>query len=510
MQPERVVEIRQGRSSLGTGYIIAPRHVLTARHVFEPKSKGSRCQIWPLGAVGDDARPLSERLRPAKRKARLDWSSSTKDFAVLAIEGEGFTGIPNSTVPFGCADDDGKPYLYLSAGLPEASGDQERRIEGSMNWARPELRFDINIGNGVPQDVAAWAGFSGAAVFSGGLLVAVIRTVDEKWGGEVLEATPVEFLLEDRDFERYCNVAGLTRPTKLSVARYNVPLLDSVSAQLHLINRNDQAEQIRTLITATDDNRPTEPKICVISGVDEDEHRHLIRRLASEPAIMRRLGKNALPERVIPELFWPSEWSIDPAVQLRDKLAAGLLQIIGSSNAVGAATTDPVEWRKLFELDTATRGFWIMLRRAQAGPGHAALLQSWLKLWSQLGKGRLVVLFLCIAWDDPPPPLPSPIPSFLRRAPALPDPELAGVVEATITDGWTAPVEPLTEIMPRHVGPWLDQIRPLCRHAAPEQLDGLRSLLLHFIENGKRLRTIDRQLGALRLQFETVAQGGVS
>jgi hypothetical protein len=59
----------------------------------------------------------------------------------------------------------------------------------------------------------------------------------------------------------------------------------------------------------------------------------------------------------------------------------------------------------------------------------------------------------------------------------------------------------------------LEQIRPLCRQGAPEQIDGLRSLLLHFIEDGKRLRPIDRQLGALRQQFETkgdVAQGGAN
>jgi hypothetical protein len=286
-----------------------------------------------------------------------------------------------------------------------------------------------------------------------------------------------------------------------------VQLFDWISAQLHLINREHQADKIHAMITAVDEKH-TAPLVFEISGVDEDEHRHLIKRLASDPGIRRKLGKNALPERVIPELFWPSEWSIDPAAQLRDRLAAGLLQIIGSPNQVDAGTaTDPVEWRKLFEHDTATRAFWIMLRRAQAGPGHAALLQNWLKLWSQLGKGRLVVLFLCISWDYPPPPLPSPIPSFLRRAPSLPDPELEGVVEAMTTDGRTAHVEPLDVIIPTHIGKWLDQIRPLRHQGAPEQLDGLRSLLLHFIEDGKRLRPIDRQLGTLRQQFET--QGGL-
>jgi hypothetical protein len=376
-----------------------------------------------------------------------------------------------------------------------------------MSWVRPDLRFDINISNAAPEDYATWGGFSGAAIFSGGLLVAVVCEVDKAWRGEVLEATPVQFLLEDARFETYCRKARLPRPIELQIARYNVPLLDWISAQVHLINRH-QSDEIEALIKAVDAKR-TAPLVFVISGVDEDEHRHLIKRLATEPAIRQRLGKNTSPERVIPELFWPSEWKIDPAVQLRDKLAAGLLQVIGSSDAASAAT-DPVEWRRLFEHETATRGFWIMLRRAQAGPGHTALLQSWLDLWSRLGKGRLVVLFLCIAWDEPARPAPSPIPSFLQRAPSPPDTELAGALEAMIGAKRIVSVDPLTEIIPSDVGSWLDRIRPRCPRGAPEQLDGLRSLLLHFIENGKRLRPIDRHLGALRLQLEPVVQGETS
>jgi hypothetical protein len=506
MQPERVVEIRRDGASVGTGYLIASRHVLTARHVVTPNVRGAPYQIWPLSGVGDEALPLAKRKRPPKRKAWLDWWSSTHDFAILALEADGVAGIPSGTVAFGRVRDDGLSFRFVSSGLPEASGDLERRIEGSMNWVRPNLHFDINVSNGAPEDWSAWGGFSGAAIFSGGLLVAVVCEVDKNWRGQVLEATPVQFLREDAHFETYCRKAGLALPMELPIARYNVPLLDWVSAQLHLVDRH-QAEGIRDVIKGVDEKQ-TAPLVFVISGVDEDEHRQLIKRLASEPAIRKRLGKNASPERVIPELFWPGEWKIDPTVQLRDKLAAELSEIIRPSK--DAVTTNPVEWRNLFEHKTTTRGFWIMLRRAQAGPGHAELLQSWLKLWSQLGKGRLVVLFLCIAWDDPPRPLPSPIPSFLRRAPSSPDPKLAGVVQATITAGQSMPVDPLTEIIPSDLGPWLERIRPLCRHGAHEQLDGLRSLLLHFIESGKRLRPIDRQLGALRHQFETVAKGGAN
>jgi len=514
MQPERVVEIRQGRSSLGTGYIIAPRHVLTARHVVELGSNRGRFQVWPLGAVGDDARPLTERLRPARRTARVAWRSCKRDFAVLVIEGDGFTGISNSTVAFGCVPDDGLSYPCLSAGLPKASRDQEHRIEGSMNWARPELRFDINVGNGVPRSAAAWAGFSGAAVFSGGLLVAVICTVDSSWKGEVLEATPVQFLLDDKDdFGRWCGEAGFTPPVRLTIARHNVSLLCSVSAQLHLLNRHPQVEEIEGRMRRIGDNQSTEPMIFVIPGVDEDEHRHLITRLASEEAIKRRLGRDAPPERVIAPLTWPSEWEPqNPEALLRTRLAAELWRLIAPPDSTDPPVDHPAkwpaEWRRYFEQDTSTRAFWIMLRRATAGPGHAALLRAWLGLWHQLGIGRLVVLFLCVAWDDPPPPRASVIHDFFRPR-RLPDPKFAEALIDIIKRRPDGVISELEEIVPADVTQWVHKIRPNCGYAAPEQVDGLRSRLLHFVGAGKRLRAIDRYLGEL-LQFEKAGaiQGG--
>src|SRR5262249_40475022 len=118
MQPERVVEIRQGGQSVGSGYLIAPRYVLTAKHVVQPAIKGTACQVWPLGSVGDEMLPLSKRKRPAKRKARLDWLSATRDLAILVVEGDGISGIPPRIVPFGQVRDDGLSYRYVSSGLP--------------------------------------------------------------------------------------------------------------------------------------------------------------------------------------------------------------------------------------------------------------------------------------------------------------------------------------------------------------------------------------------------------
>jgi hypothetical protein len=72
------------------------------------------------------------------------------------------------------------------------------------------------------------------------LLVAVVCVVDTNWRGEVLQTTPVQLHREDADFETYCRRVGLAWPAELPIARYNVPLLDWISAQLHLIDRQHQ------------------------------------------------------------------------------------------------------------------------------------------------------------------------------------------------------------------------------------------------------------------------------
>ena len=45
MEPSRIVEILQDGKSRGTGYLLTPNHVLTARHVVNPEVVGTACTV---------------------------------------------------------------------------------------------------------------------------------------------------------------------------------------------------------------------------------------------------------------------------------------------------------------------------------------------------------------------------------------------------------------------------------------------------------------------------------
>jgi len=102
MKPENVVEILQDGESAGSGYLISPSHVLTARHVLRPAALGTVCAVWPLGAADDAALPLSQRKRPPPRPARVAWISASLDVAVVELKTTGrLVGIRPELVAFG-------------------------------------------------------------------------------------------------------------------------------------------------------------------------------------------------------------------------------------------------------------------------------------------------------------------------------------------------------------------------------------------------------------------------
>jgi hypothetical protein len=204
MQPARVVEILQDGASVGTGYLIGPRHVLTARHVITPERKDVACEVHPLEAAGSAATPLGRLRRPQAMDARVGWMSRKHDLAVIEIAGgKSIRGIPAGTVTLGCVPRDADPLPCIGRGFPKAAGADERVVRGRLSWVRPEWRFDMDVENTPPANWEDWAGFSGTAVFVGDSLVGVIRTVDGHWSGGKLEATPVEYLQEEKALVRY-------------------------------------------------------------------------------------------------------------------------------------------------------------------------------------------------------------------------------------------------------------------------------------------------------------------
>jgi len=98
MQYPRVVEVLADGDSVGSGYLISPRHVLTARHV-APGNTAHACSVRPLMRAG--AEPGASK-RPAARTARLAWRSDRQDLAILRVTGRPVAGIEPGPIRFAC------------------------------------------------------------------------------------------------------------------------------------------------------------------------------------------------------------------------------------------------------------------------------------------------------------------------------------------------------------------------------------------------------------------------
>lgn len=198
METARVVEILQKRKSVGSGYLITSRHVLTARHVIEPERLGARCQIHPIVNVDDAALPAYQRVRPARLTARVAWLSPREDVDLAILElsdGKSAPGLPAAPVALGSVPSSIQSLDYAGRGFPEAAGKDDRSIDGRLTWAHSPGRFDLDV-RGMPpaSENRWWYGVSGTAIFVNDLLVGVVSVADKNWSGGKLEATPVEYL----------------------------------------------------------------------------------------------------------------------------------------------------------------------------------------------------------------------------------------------------------------------------------------------------------------------------
>jgi hypothetical protein len=226
MEPGRVVEILKDGKSQGSGYLLTPNTVLTARHVIKPECVGTACMIHPLRAESRWATLQVNGPRPEAVPGKVRWISTQHDLAIIRITGDALP-ISTATMPFGKIPADGLVRQVLGSGFPAASGVDQRTIVGTLAWVEAEpRRFDIDVISALPCDWEQWRGFSGTAVFTDNLLVGVVRTVDPNWSGGVLEATPITYLLDDNSFRDYCQTAGLSLPDCLNVGEFDptVPL----------------------------------------------------------------------------------------------------------------------------------------------------------------------------------------------------------------------------------------------------------------------------------------------
>ncbi|MFE4333897.1 trypsin-like peptidase domain-containing protein [Streptomyces sp. NPDC056831] len=202
MDPRRLALIRSGTDErprrVGSGYLITPRLILTARHVLEDRATGLP---WPAITVRIGHHGYGEMTLAA---AELLWQHPDgRDVALLRIDRDlDLSGAVRWGRPTGTA-----PLPYRGLGYPlSAKGDT--RDPEHLRGELPPLsgatdRYVLDQGpSPIPRtdDRNAWGGASGAAIFCGDRLVGVVTQEVHSYGARRLIALPARIFAQDDDF----------------------------------------------------------------------------------------------------------------------------------------------------------------------------------------------------------------------------------------------------------------------------------------------------------------------
>ncbi|MER6288503.1 hypothetical protein [Streptomyces sviceus] len=204
MDPHRLVLVRSGttrqRHRVGSGYLIAPRLVLTAAHVLR---HGDSDTYWEEIQVRVGHPVRSETLRTG---AKLIWTHPQDlDVALLLTHDE--IDVPGSVHwgrPVGTA-----PLRYEGLGFPLASAEDGRDAE-HLRGILPPLSSGARGLYVLDQEPApsprddgrkAWGGASGTAVFCEDHLVGLVTRDDQSYGNRRLRAVPAHCFVQDDNFQ---------------------------------------------------------------------------------------------------------------------------------------------------------------------------------------------------------------------------------------------------------------------------------------------------------------------
>jgi hypothetical protein len=178
----------------GSGYLIGRDKVLTARHVVVPGDRDAGAPIevrfvkvdrdrwikarvvWPETENLDAA--LLELDQPADRESNAFLSSWVPETG-KTWDARGYPAVARSA----------RPGLGISSEIEPFQGDTYSYQPGDN-----ECKLDVNR---PPPDARGWEGMSGAAVFAGDRLFAIVCSSPDAFVGKCLRATPTSALLKE-------------------------------------------------------------------------------------------------------------------------------------------------------------------------------------------------------------------------------------------------------------------------------------------------------------------------
>ncbi|MFJ5230962.1 hypothetical protein ACIQBJ_13825 [Kitasatospora sp. NPDC088391] len=208
MDARRLALIRSGAAvgdpvGLGSGYLIAPRLVLTARHVVTEKETGvrrPRIKVW-IGHVRDGGTKASGVAEA--------WLHPDLDVALLLLDRD--HEVPDPVRWGRPVGRDPLPYQglgYPAASTVDGAGREVEREVEHLRGTLPPLsggggRYVLDqdtVPDPRPGDRVLWSGASGAAVFCEGHLVCVVVQERRSFGSGRLLACPAHVFLADGFF----------------------------------------------------------------------------------------------------------------------------------------------------------------------------------------------------------------------------------------------------------------------------------------------------------------------
>jgi tetratricopeptide (TPR) repeat protein len=205
------VPIGGGLFMHGSGYLVAPQRVLTARHVMalgdEAPRLGQDCEVrvWPCGPT--------ENWVPGL----LTWLHPTADVALITVDGLGSNLSP---VAWGTISGH-RPIGWTATGYPEASLDEDDRVEeqayGSLAPVSAESRggLALTVGSRPPREDSGartgWQGLSGAAVFAESWLIGIVTADPGGWEKSLI-GVRTALIVEPAKIAEYLGTAVVSVP----------------------------------------------------------------------------------------------------------------------------------------------------------------------------------------------------------------------------------------------------------------------------------------------------------
>ncbi|GAA0927685.1 MULTISPECIES: S1 family peptidase [Streptomyces violaceusniger group] len=193
--------LRPDNGRFGSGSVIAPGLVITARHVVADSS----------GTLPEGCQVLVRLLRHGGGRAvpvAVVWDGG-RELDVVLLRGEpDLLGRQLEPLRWGeltCEAPTDRPECR-AVGFPRAMkrGDLRdcREVIGQVS-AISGLRaakYELDVTNATAQEASGWSGLSGAGLFCHDLLIGIVNAVPDGWGARVLWATPARRLLASDGF----------------------------------------------------------------------------------------------------------------------------------------------------------------------------------------------------------------------------------------------------------------------------------------------------------------------